>query len=106
VPLSRSSRRRELSAGTAGELDPSARAGATTLPASPGKTLSPAWTLVGVGSLSNSLSVSSRSEDAMFKRRKRAPGERLGWGKRLSAVVAGIGGVVGGLLFWRKRKGS
>ncbi len=42
----------------------------------------------------------------MFKRRKRAPGDRPGGGKRLSAMVAGIGGVVGGLLFWRKRKGS
>ncbi len=42
----------------------------------------------------------------MFKRRKRAPGERLGWRKRLSAIVAGVGGVAGGLLFWRKRKAN
>jgi hypothetical protein len=39
----------------------------------------------------------------MFKRRKRAPGERQGWAKRLSAMVAGV---AGGRLFWRKRKAS
>ncbi len=42
----------------------------------------------------------------MFKRRKSAPGDRQGWAKGLSAIVAGLGGVVGGLLFWRKRKPS
>jgi hypothetical protein len=42
----------------------------------------------------------------MFKRRKRAPGDRQGWAKRLTAMVAGVGGVAGGLLFWRRRKTS
>jgi len=42
----------------------------------------------------------------MFKRRKGAPGERASWAKRLSAILAGLGGVAGGLLFWRKRKAS
>jgi LPXTG-motif cell wall-anchored protein len=40
----------------------------------------------------------------MFKRRKRAPGAERNWAKRLSAMIAGIGGLAGGLLFWRKRK--
>ena len=40
----------------------------------------------------------------MFKRGKRAPSNRRGWVKRLSAVGAGLGGFVGGLLFWRERK--
>jgi hypothetical protein len=72
-----------------------------------GKTLPPpAWTLVGVGSRRKSLSVSLRSEGTMIKRRKRAPGGRQGWAKRLAAMIAGIGGVAGGLLFWRKRKAS
>jgi hypothetical protein len=70
------------------------------------KTLSPAWTLVGVGSRRKSLSVSLRSEGTMIKRRKRAPSDRQGWAKRLSAMIAGVGGVAGGLLFWRKRKAS
>jgi hypothetical protein len=42
----------------------------------------------------------------MFKRRKRAPSDRRGWAKPLSAIVAGLGGVAGSLLFWRKRKAS
>jgi hypothetical protein len=42
----------------------------------------------------------------MIKRRKRAPSDRRGWAKRLSAMIAGVGGVAGGLLFWRKRKAS
>jgi hypothetical protein len=33
----------------------------------------------------------------MFNRRERAPGDRRGWAKRLSAMVAGVGGVGGGL---------
>jgi hypothetical protein len=90
----------------ASELEPFAVAGATTPPSSHGKPLSPAWTLVGIGSLRKFLSISSRSKGAMFKRRKRAPGDRRGWWKRLSAMVAGVGGVVGGLLSWRRRKGS
>jgi hypothetical protein len=46
---------------------------------------------------------SLRSEGTMFKRRKRAPGERQGWAKRLSGMVAGV---AGGLPFWRKRKAT
>ena len=42
----------------------------------------------------------------MFKRRERAPSDRRGWAKPLSAIVAGLGGVAGSLLFWRKRKAS
>jgi hypothetical protein len=42
----------------------------------------------------------------MFKRRKRASGDGPGWRKRFLAIVAAVGGVLGGLLFWRKRKGS
>jgi hypothetical protein len=42
----------------------------------------------------------------LLKRRKRAPGGRLGSRKRLSAILAGVSGVVGVLLFWRTRKGS
>jgi hypothetical protein len=40
----------------------------------------------------------------MFKRGKRAPAADRKWAKRLSAMLAGIGGLAGGLLFWRKRK--
>ncbi len=42
----------------------------------------------------------------MFKRRKAGPSDRGSWAKRLSAIVAGLGGLAGGLLFWRKRKAS
>ncbi len=42
----------------------------------------------------------------MFRRRKRAPSNRGSWAKRLSAIVAGLGGLAGSLLFWRKRKAS
>jgi hypothetical protein len=44
-------------------------------------------------------------EDAMFKRRKDA-GSRAGRSAKIGSLVAGLGGVLGGLLFWRKRKAS
>jgi hypothetical protein len=42
----------------------------------------------------------------MFKRREHASSAGRSWAKTLSAIAAGIGGIVGGLLFWRKRRTS
>jgi hypothetical protein len=95
-----------LDAGTVCELEPFAFAGATRAPASPAKTPSHRVDVRRRRIASQVAIDSSRSEGAMFKHRKRAPGDRPGWRKRFSALVAAVGGVVGGLLFWRKRKGS
>jgi hypothetical protein len=41
----------------------------------------------------------------MFKRRK-AASAAAGRPARIGSLVAGLGGLLGGLLFWRKRKAS
>jgi LPXTG-motif cell wall-anchored protein len=39
----------------------------------------------------------------VFKRGKNA-GASPGWPAKIGTLAAGIGGLLGGLLFWRKRK--
>jgi LPXTG-motif cell wall-anchored protein len=40
----------------------------------------------------------------MFKRAKKAGGGPAGQPAKIGAAAAGVGGLLGGLLFWRKRK--
>jgi hypothetical protein len=40
----------------------------------------------------------------LFKRRKRDDGATAGRPGKIGALAAGLGGLLGGLLVWRKRK--